>query len=174
MKKLIVTILAAVVAVTSGCGSRLEKATKSVAEAAAASYTFTGTANLAGLADPVEFDLQKNGSGMELELTQPESVAGMKLEFSDEGIKLHYRGLLIQMEQDDIPEQSFFAAMRDALSAAPGTNENAELSKGLLTVTGKAGLTDYRMIWDAEKIILQRIVLPGAGSTVDITGFSVQ
>ncbi|MEG0752861.1 MAG: hypothetical protein RR461_03440 [Angelakisella sp.] len=138
---------------------------------AAAPYSFTGTVTMEGISTPVKLMATKSAAGLTVELLEPEAVKGLMVEFSEDNIKTTYRGLVMNLLEKDIPQQSIFISLREVLSAVPQKDGETEERDGLLTMSGKAGMVPYSLSWSTADLALKTVKLPAVGGVIQVESF---
>lgn len=157
-------------AMLCGCGAATQSdPAEKLLAATALPCSFTGAATLREVTPTVEFSLTKGCDSLMLELLAPPEVAGLRVEFLETSTTVTYRELVMNLAPGDIPQESLFVALRDVFAALP--QAVVTQNGGEAFVSGKAGLTEYQMLWDAKTRKLQKILLPTMGVTISVKNF---
>lgn len=139
--------------------------------AATAPFSFTGTATVEGLSQPVKLKATKGAERLTIELLEPEAVQGLTVEFGETGPKVTFHGLVMELAPGDIPTQSLFVELRAVLAAVPDETTQLTQREGLVTLAGKAGMLPYEQLWTADGASLKAIRLPASGGIIAVESF---
>lgn len=138
----------------------------------AATFSFTGTAVMEGLSQPVKLTVMRRAEGLTIELSEPEAVKGLMVEFDGEATRATFHGMVMNLSPGDIPQQSLFIALGGVLSAMPDGEAAITHDKGMLTISGRAGLLPYDLLWSAGDLTLKTIRLPSIGGLIEVENFT--
>lgn len=174
MKKNHLAAVLAALLLCAGCAAQKEPPRAADAIVAATSLPFSceGSLALQGLSQPVGVTVTKSAHGLVLQLTSPAAVAGLRLEFDEELTRVGYRELLMNLTEGDLPQQSVFAQLRDVAADLPPAPEQVATVGKQTVVSAQAGLTHYKMYWNADGTVAKSIELPDCGAVLSIEKWS--
>lgn len=140
--------------------------------AAAAPFSFTGTAVMDGLSQPVKLEVTRRTDGLTIHLLEPKEAEGLTVEFEGEATKVTFQGMVMNLSPGDIPGQSLFVSLREVLWAMPDPQGELAHSDGIVTLSGKSGMLPYEMLWSVHDLTLQAIRLPSCGGLIEVENFT--
>lgn len=172
MKRVIFALAAAAILFLGGCSAVVgDKAVENIATVFALPFSFSGSLSLDGMERDVGITATKSAQGLVLELTSPEELAGLRLEFDEDITHLGYRELLINLSEGDIPQQSVFVELKNVLASPLPDGGAMESAGNEIIFSGQAEMTPYKMAWSGDGSALTRIELPSAGAVIVIENF---
>ena len=123
------------------------------------------------ISQPVRIHLSKKMDLYTIVIEQPTDLAGLTLAFSPHDVTISYDTIQFSVAATDIPQSSIFVVIYELLSttqsdAILGTNEE------FLTLSGKTGLIDYEMQWDATGDLV-KILFPNIKTSVAVSDFVI-
>ncbi|MEG1874419.1 MAG: hypothetical protein RR022_03715 [Angelakisella sp.] len=157
----------------AACGAPENRWRERIAAASAAPCVMTGTLTLEGALEPMGLTVTRQGDGLTIELTAPPELAGLRVDFAEETARLEHRGLVMNLPEGELPEQSVFTALKNLLSQLPEPEPTLTRRGTQLVQTGHAGLSPYAILWNEKEMKMEQINLPGAGAVITITDFII-
>lgn len=99
-----------------------------------------------------EGTVKRFGDGMwEVEFTSPNTLSGVKLEFSEGNVKASYKGLNFSVPQSAIPVKAMFGNLISAVDTNAGSDSlTGEEKDGSVVISGSLEGGDYELTVDSE------------------------
>ena len=122
----------------------------------------------------LEGTMTRLGTGMwEMNITAPESMAGLNIKRNDTGMDISLGGLEICIEQDKINQGAFAELIFKAIDSCAAMDElTLEESENGLQYTGKVSECPFIMTFSPDGMLLSGISFPSINLEVLIDSFS--
>jgi hypothetical protein len=135
---------------------------------------FTAEAALTGENLSLTANLKRLGTGMwEMEITSPETLRGLKINYSEDKIASVYDGIITETPIDKIsPEAVFLQIFQATDNAANLETPDVSEADGDLFISGDIPVSAYKLQIDGETKTLEGISLPDTGYECVITNFA--
>ena len=113
---------------------------------------FSAAASITADRLEAEGQLMRFGNGAwEIEFSAPNTLNGVKLEFSEGNVLASYKGLSFSVPQSAVPVKAMLLNLIRAVDDNAGTEElSGEESNGLLKINGRLDGGDYTLTVDEE------------------------
>lgn len=122
-----------------------------------------------------EGNMKRYGTGIwEMNVTAPETLAGLNIFYSDEGVRAKLGELSLDVPAEDIKDGAVFALIFKAMDSA-ALSENltfADTEEGKV-LTGEFPMGEYSVTFEAESLVPVKIEIPSAGISGELTNFSI-
>ena len=127
-------------------------------------------------AQELEFEgtIKRYGTGMwSMNVTAPETLEGLNISYSDEGVTAELDGLTLEIAMEDINGGAVFAQIFKAVdsAAAAGTLQCTETEDGKV-FTGEFAGGEYKLTFEPQTLVPVGIEIPSSGIFCELKGFS--
>lgn len=119
-------------------------------------------------------EVKRYGMGIwELNVTSPETLAGLKLSSSDGGVKASLGELTLELPAEDVNEKAVFSLIFKAIDSAASADALVctETADGKV-FSGTFAAGEYTLTFDPDTLALTGISIPSAGINGEFTGFA--
>ena len=100
-------------------------------------------------------DIKRYGEGVwEIEFSEPNTLSGVKLEFSEGSVAASYKGLSFSVPQSALPVKAMMLNLMKAVDENAKLDElSGEEDKGILKISGSLDGGDYTMTVDENGVL---------------------
>lgn len=119
-------------------------------------------------------EVKRYGTGIwELNVTSPETLAGLKLSSNDGSVKASLGELTLELPAENVNENAVFALIFKAIDSAASADALVctETADGKV-FSGTFAAGEYTLIFDPETLSLKGISIPSAGISGEFTRFA--
>lgn len=119
-------------------------------------------------------EVKRYGTGVwELNVTSPETLAGLKLSSSDGGVKASLGELTLELPVEDVNENAVFSLIFKAIDSAASADALVctETADGKV-FSGTFSAGEYTLTFDPETLALTGISIPSAGISGEFKRFA--
>jgi hypothetical protein len=135
---------------------------------------YTAEAAIEGENLSLTANIKRLGTGLwEMEITSPESLRGLKINYSEDKIASIYDGIITETPIEKVsPEAVFLQVFQAADNAANLETPDVTERDGDFFINGQIPSTDYIIQIDGEAKQIEGISLPDSGYNCVITNFA--
>lgn len=174
MKRCCLLLLSMLLMLTlCGCQSRSGEAGTVPLEEVPLADRFTTSASIRyeGFEMVAEVDRDRPGHYV-IELMQPESLAGMQLDLSEEQVSITYKGITADFDPDSIAGSAIARGLVGTLNAiAAEQGISATLADGVFTLAGENEMGAFTLTLDAESGSLLALSVPERELEITFSNF---
>lgn len=173
LKKFICGVLVALLMVSlCGC-DLLNKVTKT--KTPDMNVLFESDANITAGDMKIVSHIKRFGSGYwEMVISEPKTLAGMKITYSDNKVDVSLGDLSFSMEKGNINDEAIFKLLFDAFDHAAVQEEiNLTESEDGLMLASQNGDGVYSLTFDKDSRIIKKIELPTYNITAELSNFKL-
>lgn len=107
-----------------------------------------------------------------IELTEPESLAGMMLDITDDQVAITYKGITADFDPDSIAGSAIAKGLIGVLNTVAGEQGiSASLQDGTFTLSGENDMGAFTLTLDAESGSLLALEIPSENLSVEFSDF---
>jgi hypothetical protein len=135
---------------------------------------FTAEAAIEGENLSLTANIKRLGTGLwEMEITSPESLRGLKINYSEDKIASIYDGIITETPIEKLSEEAIFLQLFGAVdNAANLETPDVTEADGDYFINGQIPATDYRIQIDGTTKQIEEIALEDTGYNCVITNFA--
>ncbi|MBQ7131550.1 MAG: hypothetical protein IJO29_03175 [Oscillospiraceae bacterium] len=170
MKKAIVSIVLVItVVIFTACGGtkkNLSKPTPVPVFSCSASIAYDDFSAVASV--------ERYGDGVwSAEFSEPSTLSGVRLDFSDGEVTASYKGLSFSVPKDAVPVKALISSLIEVFDESLKSDSLQGVAEdGRITVSGSLSQGDYSIVFDEKSGNLLSFEMPGSGLKMVFSDFS--